>query len=251
MITDIAPRSPTAGGRTTLPLVVIACRVLQDLLEQLLPADAASHITFHEYALHRVPPKLTAALQESLDAVETPSLVLMGYGLCGNGLLGLRSGGHTLVIPRTDDCIAVLLGSYHAYMTQQSTVPGTYYLSRGWLDGGSHPLKEFHELQNKYDQETSLWILDQQYANYERLALVGYSDEDLAHCRGEAQEVATFCQRWNWRYEEIHGSDAYVRRLVEVATALAGGATPEEAGAGRDFVILPPGSEVRQEMFRR
>ena len=95
-----------------LPLVVIACQVFQSLIEKYLPEDLAKQVTFKDYGLHRVPSKLTWSVQEEIDALEEPSLVMLGYGLCGNGLKGIQSLDHTLLIPRTDDCIAVRLGSY-------------------------------------------------------------------------------------------------------------------------------------------
>ena len=63
--------------------------------------------------------------------------------------------------------------------------------------------------------------MDQQYAHYERIALVASNPEELAAYREQAQEVARFCERWNMRYEEITGSDDYVRRLIETAIGLA------------------------------
>ena len=186
---------------------------------------------------------MTWTLQDAIDNIEQPSLVVLGYGLCGNGLNGIRAGKHTLLVPRADDCIAFLLGSYQAYMREFQSVPGTYYLSKGWLESGSHPLKEYQEYVGKYGPDEAEWIMDQQYQHYERLVLVVHSQADLEKYRPQAEEVARYCERWGMRYEEILGSDAYVRRLVEVAAALN--------KADGDFVVVPPGGEIRQEQFMR
>jgi len=69
---------------------------------------------------------------------------VLGYGLCGNGLHEISAGKHTLLIPRTDDCIAVILGSYQAYRREFDAHPATCYLSKGWLEGGGTPLMEYH-----------------------------------------------------------------------------------------------------------
>ena len=98
-----------------LPIVVIACQVFQHLLEARLPAELVRSVNFLDYGLHSIPRKLTHKVQELIDAIAEPSLVVLGYGLCGNGLNGIRAGRHILLIPRTDDCIAILLGSYQAY----------------------------------------------------------------------------------------------------------------------------------------
>jgi len=232
-----------------LPIVVVTCKVLAVALERVLPPDLAEQVKFLEYGLHRVPVKLTDAVQEALDEIEQPSLVILGYGLCGNGLRGIRAGRHTLLIPRTDDCIAILLGSYKAYMREFSAVPGTYYLTKGWLESGSHPLKEYYEYLPKYGSEETMWILDQQYRHYGRIALVASTPDELAQYRDQALEVARFCERWGMRYEEIVGSDDYVRRLIEMAIAMRDDGS--EGRVSSDFLVIPSGGQIRQEMFMR
>lgn len=225
------------------PIVVIACKVFQSLLEQYMPPDFADQITFLDYGLHSVPRKLQASLQEAIDSIPEPSLVVLGYGLCGNGLKDLRAGPHTLLVPRADDCITILLGSYAAYRREFDAVPGTYYLTKGWLESGSDPLKEYHKLLEKYGEETASWIMDQQYANYKRLVFIAHSPSDLETYRPRALEVAQYCERWGFQYEEIIGTDAYIRRLIDAA------ADPQHAGP--DFVVVPPGGVMTQAMFQR
>jgi hypothetical protein len=231
--------APSAADR--LPVVVIACQVMESLLAHLVPPGLAREIRYLDYGLHRVPSKLTWTLQEAIDGVEEPSVIVLGYGLCGNGLHGVRAGRHTLLVPRMDDCIAILLGSRKRYLEEFEREPGTYYLSKGWLESGSHPLKEYEEYVEKYGPEDAAWIMDQQYEHYERLVLVTHDEADLAAYRPQAEEVAAYCARWGMRYEEIVGSDQYVRRLVEVAAALD--------KADDQFVVVPPGGTIRQDQF--
>jgi hypothetical protein len=224
--------------------------VLQDLLSNLLPDGLAKQVTFMDYGLHRVPGRMAGALQEVLDGLKNPSLVVLGYGLCGTGLKGLKAGPHTLLVPRVDDCISLLLGSYRSYMREFQAVPGTYYLSKGWLESGSHPLKEYQEYVLRYGEKEAMWLMDQQYQHYERLILVAHDRADLETYRPQALEIARFCERWDMRYEEMLGSDRYVRRLVELAEQLRS----NDAGASvvnKDFLIIPPGGEIRQESFMR
>lgn len=225
-----------------LPIVIIACQVFQSILEQRLPPDLAGQVGFMDYGLHRVPAKMTGALQEAIDSIQQPSLVVLGYGLCGNGLRGLKAGQHTLLVSRVDDCIAMLLGSHAAYMREFSKEPGTYYLTKGWLESGSDPLKEYHEYKEKYPDDAD-WLMDQQYQHYKRLVFVAHNQADLEAYRPRALEVARFCERWGMRYEEVLGSEWYVRRLIEVAAALD--------QADENFVVIPPGGEIRQDQFMR
>jgi hypothetical protein len=231
------------GTKNSPLLVVIACKIFQGLLEKHLPPQRVAQLTYLDYGLHSVPRKLRETVQEHLDALERPSLVTLGYGLCGNGLHGIKARQHTLLLPRTDDCIGVLLGSYHAYREQFDAEPGTYYLSKGWLESGSNPLEEYKKYEEIYGPEQAAWLMDTQYKNYKRLAFVAHNLDDLENFRPQAQDVAEYCQRWGMRYEEILGSDDYVRQLVEVAFTLD--------QAGEDFLVIPPGGEITQDQFLR
>jgi hypothetical protein len=85
--------------------------------------------------------------------------------------------------------------------------------------------------------------MDQQYQHYERLVLVAHNDAEMDKYRPQAQKVARYCERWGMRYQEILGSDDYVRRLVEVASALD--------RADGDFLVILPGGEISQNQFIR
>ena len=226
-----------------LPVVILACKVFQNLIEQYIPAQVAREFIFLDYGLHRVPKNLRIGIQERIDAIQEPSLILLGYGLCGNGLDGIRAGIHTLVIPRTDDCIAILLGSYAAYRREFDESPGTYYLTKGWLESGSNPLKEYEEYVVKYGAAKADWLIDSLYHNYRRLAFVAHQQRDIELYREAALRVAEFSSRWNIQYQEILGSDQYVRKLGNQA----GGIDPDD----EDFLIIRPGGVLTQHDFLR
>ena len=229
------------SSKKGLPPVIIACKVIQSALEERLPERLRRQASFMDYGLHRVPAQMTRTLQDAIDQIESPSLVVLGYGLCGHGLNRIKAGRHQLLIPKVDDCIALLLGSRRAYMREFNAVPGTYYLSKGWLESGSHPLKEYQEYVTKYGDEEAAWIMDQQYRNYERLAFIAHHRSDLDKYRPQALEVARYCGQWNMRYEEILGSDRYIRRMIEIIEDLN--------RFDEEFILVPPGGEIRPELF--
>jgi uncharacterized protein DUF1638 len=199
---------------------------------------------FMDYGFHRTPQLMTPALQEEIDGIVEPSTIIVGYGLCGNGLAGLKARQHTLIVPRADDCITMLLGSYQRYIEEFSAEPGTYYLTKGWLESGSHPLKEYREYLEKYDAETAAWLIDEQYKNYKRIVLVAPNQEELDAYRDQAREVADFCAaRWGYRYEERIGSGDFVGKLVKLG--------PQLRESTDDLLVIPPGGQVKQEMFWR
>ena len=96
---------------------------------------------------------------------------------------------------------------------------------------------------------------------------MAHNQAELDACRPQAEEIARFCARWDMRLEEILGSDGYVRQLVGLVEQISNGVgemLPDgSAGAGEtkcnqaqlspdgDYLVIPPGGEIRQALFVR
>ena len=227
------------------PIVILACKVFQHWLEDILQSLPGSrpNAVFFDYGLHAIPKNLRQTLQKAIDTIDQPSLIVLGYGLCGNGLNNINAGRHFLLMPRTDDCIAIMLGSYQSYRREMDKEPGTYYLSKGWLEAGTNPLQESRKLEEKYGTEQATWLMDTQYHNYRRLMMVARNTEELEAYRPQARQVAAYCARWGMKYEEMLGSDDYLLRLV--------GALNDIEKLGNDFLLIPPGHVLKQSHFIR
>ncbi len=221
-----------------LPVVFLACKVFEGVIDDLEGVTSL----FLEYGLHSLPKHLKQVVQEEIDRIESPSLVVLGYGLCGNGLDEIRAGKHTLVIPKADDCIAIFMGSRQRYMTQFKKNPGTYYLTKGWFEVGSDPLNEYEKLIEKYGAETADWLMEQQYQHYKCLLFIAHRQEDLDAYRPRALEVAAYCDRFGMVYEEYLGSEDFLDQIVE--------ALDTQENWPSNFVVVPPGGRLQQEMFR-
>jgi hypothetical protein len=227
---------------TQQPIVIIACKVFQGTIEKHIPETLFAQLTFLDYGLHAIPKKLACAIQEAIDKITEPSLIVFGYGLCGNGLSDIQAGKHILLVPKADDCITIFLGSRDKYLDEFNQKPGTYYLTKGWLESGSNPLEEYEQTVEKYGRKIADWVIDQQYQHYKRLAFVAHSRDDLEKYRPRALEVADFCQRWGMVYEEILGEERLIEKLIAVTLDL------ENADA--EFAVIPPGGTLKQEDFR-
>jgi len=188
-----------------------------------------------DFGLHIKPENLKRALQEAVDAAAgTTDEVILGYGLCSMAVVGLRANGCTLIVPRVDDCISIFLGSGRAYKEQARAEPGTYYLTKGWLEVGDTPFDDYDRLAEKYGPKRAEWVIREMIKHYTRLALIDTGrQDDLDGYREQARSLA---QRWNLRFEEIQGSNALVRQML--------------CGPwGEDFVVIAPGESIRYEHF--
>jgi len=116
---------------------VLACATVIEEMLPLLPPDVSYEVL--DFGLHVNPAALKQALQEAIDRAAGSAdvdVIILGYGFCSMAVMGLRANGCTLVVPRVDDCIAIFLGSGAAYRQQVHSEPGTYYLTKGWIEVG-------------------------------------------------------------------------------------------------------------------
>ena len=113
-------------------ICVIACGVLSLDIQRLAQGlDLDISLRFLPGGLHERPAELRRQLQAAIDevaGVDQYDRIAIGYGLCGQGTVGLQSRGIPLAIPRVHDCIALFLGSDSAYRREFSRFPGTYYI---------------------------------------------------------------------------------------------------------------------------
>lgn len=113
---------------------LIACEVLfREICYCAAGCSNIVDITFMEKGLHDVgAKKMSEKLQAEIDRVDAEKYdaILLCYGLCNNGISGLRSP-LPLVIPRAHDCITLLMGSKEKYRAYFDKNPGYFLLVVG------------------------------------------------------------------------------------------------------------------------
>ena len=223
-----------------LPTVFLGCRVFEGLIEARLRPDDSMSFTYNDW-LHSYPKQLNETLQAEIDKIEEPSLILLGYGLCGNGLDNLEARQHTLVVPKADDCITLFMGSREEYLRQFYANPGTYYITKGWVEVGGDPLSEYEDYVERYGEKKAKRIMDIQYQNYKRLMFVAYDPDDFETFRYRTQAIAEYCSQWGMVYEEYLGNDDFFNRIA--ALSEKNKPIPEE------FIVVPPGGVLKMAMF--
>jgi hypothetical protein len=212
--------------------IVLACATVIEEMLPLLPAGMA-HQGF-DFGLHVNPEKLRRTLQEAIDALSGQyETVLLGYGLCSQAMIGIRANGCTLVVPRVDDCISIFLGSHAAYLRQAQAEPGTYYLTKGWIEVGDTPFSEYERVVQRYGKERAERLYHTMMANYTRLALIDTGQYELERYREYAHGMA---ERFNLRYEEIPGSAGLIEKMLSGQWET-------------EFVVIQPGGVVQYQDF--
>jgi len=212
---------------------VVACATVIEEMLPMLPDGMTYEIL--DFGLHLTPEKLRHKLQATIDAASGEAdTIILGYGLCSMAVVGLKAGDCTLVVPRVDDCIAIFLGSHAAYKQQASQEPGTYYLTKGWIEVSDTPFEEYDRLVERYGTERADRMIKLMLKNYTRLAFIDTGQYEQERYREYAQRMA---ERFELRYEEIPGSTALIKKMLF-------------GPWDDDFVIARPGDTISYADFK-
>lgn len=218
---------------TSARIKVIACATVIEEMAPLLPADISSEVL--DFGLHLHPGNLRDRLQAAINAASaTADTIILGYGLCSMAVVGLTATNCTLVVPRVDDCIAIFLGSRAAYKEQASREPGTYYLTKGWIEVSDTPFEEYKRLAERYGPKQAERMIKLMLKNYTRLAFIDTGQYDQERYRDYARRTAA---QFALRYEEIPGSTALIQKMIN-------------GPWDDDFVVARPGQTITYADFK-
>lgn len=227
-------------------LKLISCEVLfREMCDACAHSPHQVDVEFLPKGLHDLGRKpMAVRIQEAVDRVPEGvyEAILLGYGLCGNGLDGIAARHTRLVLPRAHDCIALLMGGRERYQAYFDSHPGTFYRSTGWLERGqglqqlTHDTKGFDDsletMIRKYGDDNGRYLyeeLTRYRSQYSRLTFIETGLESGGKFFGEAVAEA---KEQGWSFERLPGDLAWLRHLVEGEWTDA------------EFVIAQPGQSI-------
>ncbi|HKK99896.1 MAG TPA: DUF1638 domain-containing protein, partial [Desulfotignum sp.] len=228
---------------------VISCAVLaRDIKEVARELGLNLEYTFLEAGLHQNPHKLNQQVQEAIDHIsdqKDADRIIIGYGVCGKGTVGLNSRNVTLVIPKVHDCISLFLGGDAAYQEQFKKYPGTYYLSAGWCEEKAEPVSRrrgrawfgnrqlvYEDVKNAHGRasaDQTFAFLNSWQKNYQRAAFIETRSGQAAGYEQMAKDMA---DEYGWRFERIKGDQGLIRQMLTTTKSTSG------------ILVVPPGHTI-------
>jgi hypothetical protein len=235
---------------TQFRLKVISCDVFRREVYALASRSPnLIDLEFLPKGLHDIGADLMrAGLQEVIDrAGEGYDAIVLAYGLCNNGLVGVTARSMPLVLPRSHDCIGIFLGSRHRYKEYFYANPGAYFETTGWIERGvagqeflqvSIPHmngmdSKYQELVEKYGEDNAKYIYEtlcDQTKNYRKLKFIemGIEPNDSWETTSRNKAVDK-----GWDFEKISGDIGILQRLIDGDWCRS------------DFLVIPPGGKIR------
>ena len=193
------------------------------------------------FGLHATPAKLRRRLQERIDAISSADCgaIVLAFGLCGKATAGLAARAAPLVMPRAHDCVTLLLGGRERYQREFEAEPGTYWLTKDYIERGADtgmgiggdPQAMRDECAAKYGKENADYVMEAMGAwqrHYRRAAFIDMGIGDSAAAETLARNEAA---RRGWAFENMRGDLGLLRRLLD-------------GDWNEDILIAQPGEEV-------
>lgn len=197
---------------------LIACQVLwRELCHFAALSEHYFTFNFLEQGLHNTPEVLRERMQAAVAAWDEQSCdaVLLGYGLCSNGLAGIKAGRHKLVVPRAHDCITFFLGTKERYREYFDSHPGTYWYTPGWIECSVQPGKQRHDMMlrqyaEKYGEENAEYLMEMEQGWLKEYNNAAYVDLGFGN-NDRHRDYTRECADWlGWKYDELPGDAGLV-----------------------------------------
>lgn len=189
--------------------------------------------TFLRQGLHDTPKLLQEAVQREIDKIDAGDdmysykshyskrefdAILLGYGLCSNGVVGVSSQKYPLVIPRAHDCIALFWGSRERYDTYFAQHGGTFWYNASWIENASTPSEETERemldvYTERYGEENAQFLLEAELTeNYDRCAYITWPELSFPEYEAYTRRAAQFK---GWEFDLVQGDSSWMRDFFD------------------------------------
>ena len=212
--------------------MMIACQNIQDeITDTMRNAGLDYPVVYLAAGTHDTPDKMRATLQTMIDSLTGIDYLILPMGRCGNATIGLKSDRFSLVLPKCEDCINLVLSEDSLKVNRPK---GTFFFTDGWLRSSMSARKEYDRTVKKYGKEQADLVMNMIYGGYQHFALLNTGLYDLDRAKEQLDPLA---QVVSVDFTEIPSRYGVLKKMVELDLE------------NENFVIVPPGVTVNEDML--
>jgi hypothetical protein len=196
---------------------------------------------------HDMSSYLRELLQRKIDEAEEQGVydaILLGYGLCGNGTVGLKSTKTPLVIPRAHDCCTIFLGSREKFIEYFKDDLSAEWSSVGYMERGDNYTRltdttqmlgldmEYEELVQKYGEDNAQYLWETLHPEKNSKELIYIDIPETSH--------PEYLDKLKQEAEKQGKTVRILPGEIRLIQALVNGSWDE-----KDFLVVPAGREIK------
>lgn len=206
--------------------LMLACEILKDEINAIKAENDVDYpIIYLPQDLHSFPEKLKAYLQDIIDRLDNVDYLILPMGRCGNATLDLKSENCTLVLPKCEDCVNLILSEDSLKVNRPKY---TMFFTDGWLRNSGSTHLEYERTIDKYGKEQADMIMGMMYSGYQYFSLLDTGAYDKAAAREKLRPLAEVL---HVEINTLPGPYGVLKKMLTLDW-------------DENFAIIPPGKTV-------
>ena len=190
--------------------IILSCPTLENELCSLLPDLGSDYqVIFLPSHLHSSPRDLREYLQKVIDQQQEADQILICVSGCGGGTSGLRATTAELVIPKTRDCVDILLSQDST--TSIPRAANGMFLTESWMGFFKESSLDYQTMVNKLGRERAEERLRAIYNGFNHFYIIDTGTYDLTPVREYIQPLVELL---DGTLEVIPGGYGILKKLV-------------------------------------
>ena len=212
--------------------VILCCPTLKrELLAALEEAKSEAVVIFLPDGLHSDPRHLHKYVQDVIDSIQNAERIVVCPSGCGGGTIGLKATHCPIILPRTRDCIDILLSDANAKEIYRPK-HGVFFTD-SWAEYGKRSSIDLNTLIEKKGKEEAEDFLRKLYKGFEHFYIIDTGVYDMEPVREYLEPLR----------KVLDGQIDYIKGNYGVIRKIASGNFDE------DFLLVPQGDEVPKSYF--
>lgn len=188
--------------------IILSCPTLKKELDQLVPGSGCE-IFYLPSHLHSSPKELRAYLQMVIDAQTDADQILICVSGCGGGTTGLKATTAELVIPKTRDCVDILLSEDSAREIPRAA--NGMFLTESWMAFFKESALDYQTMVNRFGKERAEERLKAIYNGFNHFYIIDTGTYDLSPVKEYIQPLVNLLEG---TLEVIPGGYGILKKLV-------------------------------------